>query len=393
MEHRVIVSKDILIPDYLPVYGNQYWKTPNIDELAEKGTVFNRHYTCAPSTAMAMTGMFTGKFPYELDRKDYSVVEDYDGSTLFDQMYEKGFSCHLIWSHNYIVMAERFSKCFGKHTVHHEDRKLNQSVGVHMPRDDFANEIKPDKKLEREIMGYLKNEIESIDISKPVFLWVHLPHVLLGRTGYGQDIDLFDEFIGYIREKFGDWIIITADHGNMNGAKGKTTYGFDVYEQAAHIPMITPRIQNQKHIEYPTSNVQLSDIVLEEKIPQLEFVLCDSQYYGQPYRKTAIVRGRYKFIYNKLTKAEELYDVLYDPMEQVNLLMNLLCDEDRDRNVNVKQVYFYPYWDEAMENYRIIKDFFCSIWKTAPKVEEKKNYIIRKLKNYKSALKRNLGIK
>lgn len=393
MEHRVIVSKDILIPDYLPVYGNQYWKTPNIDELAEKGTVFNRHYTCAPSTAMAMTGMFTGKFPYELDRKDYSVVEDYDGSTLFDQMYEKGFSCHLIWSHNYIVMAERFSKCFGKHTVHHEDRKLNQSVGVHMPRDDFANEIKPDKKLEREVMGYLKNEIESIDISKPVFLWVHLPHVLLGRTGYGQDIDLFDEFIGYIREKFGDWIIITADHGNMNGAKGKTTYGFDVYEQAAHIPMITPRIQNQKHIEYPTSNVQLSDIVLEEKIPQLEFVLCDSQYYGQPYRKTAIVRGRYKFIYNKFTKVEELYDVLYDPMEQVNLLRNLLRDEDRDRNVNVKQVYFYPYWDEAMENYQIIKDFFNLIWKSAPKMEEKKNYIVRKLKNYKSALKRNLGIK
>ncbi len=393
MQHKVIVSKDILIPDYLPVYGNKYWSTPNIDELAQKGTVFHRHYTCAPSTAMAMTGMFTGKFPYELDRKDYSVVEDYNGDTLFDRMYEKGYSCHLLWSNNYIVMAERFSKCFGKHTIHHDSRKLNQSVGVHMPHNEEANEIIPDKKLERETMEYLKNEIDSIDASKPVFLWVHLPHVLLGRSGYGQDMDLFDEFIGYIRQKFGDWIIITADHGNMNGAKGKTTYGFDVYEQAARIPMITPRLQGLDSVDFPTSNIQLSDIVLEERIPQLEFVLCDSQYYAQPYRKLAIIRGRYKYIYNKLKKTEELYDVVYDPMEQVNLLNNLFHDEDRGRDVNARQVYFYPYWDEAMENYRIIKQFFDSIWKTADRWTEKKNYLSRKLKNYKAAIKRTISVK
>ena len=33
--------------------------TPNIDELAKKGTVFNRHYTAAASTAMAFTSMAT----------------------------------------------------------------------------------------------------------------------------------------------------------------------------------------------------------------------------------------------------------------------------------------------------------------------------------------------
>lgn len=393
MKHKVIISKDILIPAYLPVYGNRYWATPHIDELASKGTIFLRHYSCAPSTAMAMTGMFTGKFPYELERKDYSVVQDYDGTTLFDYMYEKGYSCHLMWSHNYIVMAERYSKCFGKHTIHHEDRKLNQSVGVHMPRDLSVNDLQPNKQLERETMSYLKDEIESIDTTKPVFLWVHLPHVLLGRTGYGQDIDLFDEFVGYVRRKFGDWIIITADHGNMNGARGKTTYGFDVYEQAARIPMITPRLQDLEIINFPTSNIQLSDIVLKEEIPKLEFVICDSQYYAQPYRKTAIIHGKFKFIYNKLNKLEELYDLDYDPMEQVNLLKNLLHDDDRGRYVNVKQVYFYPYWDEAMSEYTFIKQFFDKIWKTASKHEEQKNFIIRKLKNYKAAIKRNIGLK
>ncbi len=384
MEHKVIISKDILIPDYLPVYGNRYWKTPNIDELAQKGTIFKHHYTCAPSTAMAFSGMFIGKYPFQLDRRDYSEVREYSEDTLFDKMYALGYSCHLMWSSNYIVMAERFSKCFGKHTVHHEGKKLNQSVGVHMPQNASANEIMPDLETERETIEYIKKEIESIDNTSPVFLWIHLPHVLLGRSGYGQDIDLLDEIVGIVRKRFGDWIIITADHGNMNGAKGKTTYGFDVYEQAIHIPMITPRLENKETIDYPTSNIMLSDIVLNGVIPQHKFIISDSQYYAQPFRKIAIIRGRFKYIYNKLTKVEELYDLSYDPLEQVNLLVSTLHDTDRDRDVNVKQVYFYPYWDEALENHEIIKEYFNSIWRTAGSVEELKNLYIRKLKNLKS---------
>lgn len=39
-DSTVLLSKDILMPAYLPIYGNKYWETPNIDELASKGTVF-----------------------------------------------------------------------------------------------------------------------------------------------------------------------------------------------------------------------------------------------------------------------------------------------------------------------------------------------------------------
>lgn len=392
MEHKVIISKDILIPGYLPVYGNEYWHTPHIDALAAKGTVFTRHYTCAPSTAMAMTGMFTGKFPHELNRKDYSEVAEYEGETLFDAMHERGYACHLLWSSNYIEMADRFSKCFGKHTIRHESRKLNQSVGVHMPHDASSNEVPANETLARETMEYLRKEIDSIDTSRPVFLWVHLPHVLLGRSGYGQDMDLLDEFVGYVRQKLGDWIILTADHGNMNGARGKTTYGFDVYEPAVRIPLITPRLHGQPTIEYPTSHVQLWDMVVREQVDPLPFVVCDSQYYGQPYRKTALIRGRFKYIYHKLTQEEELFDVVFDPMEQVNLLKPLMHDEDRDRDVNLKQVYFYPYWEEAMAAYDTLKRELANFWRTAPKAEERKNFYIRKLKNLKAKIKRNLGL-
>ena len=60
MEDRIIlISKDVLMKAYLTPYGNQYFEMPNLSELAQKGTVFNRHYTAAPSTAMAFTSMST----------------------------------------------------------------------------------------------------------------------------------------------------------------------------------------------------------------------------------------------------------------------------------------------------------------------------------------------
>lgn len=394
MNHIVLLSKDAMLPDYLPTYGNKYWKTPNIDELAEKGTVFNQHYTAAPSTAMAFTSMFTGLYPYQLDRKDYTEVEEYNqGTTLFDEMYERGYECHLLWSSNYIKMADKYSKCYGKHTIRHEDKKLNQSVGVHMPKDEKRNNLVPDEKTSQEIMDYLYSVIDSIDTSHPIFLWIHLPHVLLGRCGYGQDIDLFDEFVGKLRKTFGDeGIYITADHGNMNGYKGKTTYGFDVNQPAIKIPLIAPRLEGMKTVDFPTSNAQLMDIILNQSVPKSEFIISDTQYYAQPYRKTAIIRGKYKYIYNKFDKTEELYDIEFDPNENINLLKKLLYDTDRNRYVNAEQVIFYPWMDEAMENYRKIKEYFDSFWKTADPVTERKNYIERKLKNYKAALKRNLGL-
>ncbi len=391
-DHVILVSKDAMLTSYLPTYGNQYWKTPNIDELAKKGTVFFRHYTAAPSTAMAFTSMFTGLFPYQLDRKDYTEVREYDqGTTLFDELSDRGYECHLLWSKNYIHMADKYSKCYGKNTIRHEAVDLNQSVGVHIPRADEQNHLVPDDGKTEKVMNYLGEVLDGIDETKKIFMWIHLPHVLLGRCGYGQDIDLFDEFIGMLRRKFGDeGIYVTADHGNMDGFRGKTTYGFDVYESAIRIPLIAPRITDSPTVDFPTSNVQLTEMILNGKVSKLPFVLSDSQYYAQPYRKLAIIHDNYKYIYNKLTRKEELYDVVYDPVEHINLLEDKLYDTDRNRYVNAEQVVFYPYRDRAREEYKAFREYFLSIWKTAGYWTEKKNYIVRKLKNFKSSVRRNL---
>lgn len=382
MQHVVLISKDVLSIRYLPIYGNKQYSTPNIDYLCKKGTVFYRHYTAAPSTAMAFTSMFTGKYPYETGRADYTEIEKFDiegATTLFEEMENRGYECHLVWSSNYVLMAERFSRCYGKNTIHHEKLRLNQYVGAHMPGG--LSELIPDEDEAEMNYQSLINEIDTIDRSKPIFLWVHLPHVFRGRTGYGMDIDLLDRFVGDIITRFGDCIYLTADHGSNDGKDGKTGYGFDVYESSIHIPLITPRIDNIAEYHGLSSNVDLMEIILNNKIVKHEYVLSDTAYYQQPHRKLAIISGNYKFVYDKKNKKKMLFDIINDSNENIDLNKKIMFDTDRNRYVVTEQVLYYPHWDIIPETVEYFNHIFEKLWSNGNIYYNIKYTIIRRFRS------------
>ncbi|MDD4689386.1 MAG: sulfatase-like hydrolase/transferase [Eubacteriales bacterium] len=366
----VLLSKDILMPGYLPTYGNKFWKTPNIDELAAKGTVFYRHYTAAPSTAMAFTSMFTKKYPYQLDRRNYIHVDDLsDTETLFDELEKQGYENHVVWSKNYLTVALPFSNCYGSDKTIFHNLDLNQVVGPHFNHD--ANIVRNDETARKTVDSILTTIDEVANRNGKVFLWIHLPHVLLGRTSYGDDMDLFDDIVEHLRHKFGDEnIFITADHGNMNGIRGKFGYGFDVYESAIRIPLITPKLENVKNVEFPTSNCRLRDIMINRVVPKDEYVISDCAYYAQPNRKLAIIKDDFKYIYNKASQTEELYDLVYDPNETVNLISKNHFDTDRRVSYHKCDIYFYPRWNQVDSVYIQLKRIKDEIWRVGTWKEE-----------------------
>lgn len=373
MKPMVLISKDILMPGYLPTYGNRYWKTPNIDKIAKQGTVFLNHYTAAPSTGMSFTSMFTGKYPYQLDRTVYQHEKEYIGITLFDKLKEAGISSHIIWSENYLKVALPYSNCFRNAQIHTLD--INQPVGPYIP--NIAS-LKRDDTRAYEILNKIYAVCETI-VQEDTFIWIHLPHVILGRTSYGDDIDLLDSLVGKLREIISDdCFFITADHGNMNGVKGKWVYGFEVYQPAIRIPLITPMINGQSNINYNTSNIQLSRLIVERDIEKIDYVVSDSAYYCQPNRSLSIIAGEYKLIYSKLHNTFELYDVEYDPNENVNLLKFKTYDKERHRYTNVKEVYYYPRWDKIEYEYNKLLSIYNTIYRDGPKLIEAKS----KLKYY-----------
>ena len=381
MSNIIFISKDACNKHVLPVYGNKFWKTPNMDALAKKGTVFNRHYTAAASTAMAFTSMSIGKYCYETDRRDYKNEGSINGDTLFDKLYDLGYEVHIMWDDTYTSFAETHFKCEGLHTQIHSLHAIKQQITSHtkgkiddMSFDDSETQIALDL-IKKEFLG-IKTEAK-----RDIFIWFHLPHVMRGRQGYGSDIDVYDAVIGIAREIFGDDdIFISADHGHMNGWKNKYHYGFDVEEEAICIPLIGPKVNGLTEINFPTSTLQILDILHYRKVEPLDYVMCETAYYAQPKRKVAIVKGKYKYSYNKEEKREYLYDLDFDPEENHNLVYPEFYDTDRFLWYSTSQCFYYPYWDEAMEMLQEMRRIKNQMWKNGTLFEETYNRVMHRVK-------------
>ena len=381
--HILLLTKDALCKEYLPIYGNRFWagKTPNIDELAAKGTVFNRHYTAAPSTVMAFRSMVTGQFAHEQPYAKYLPKEvESEPTDLFEIAKARGYEGHLIWDSAWVKMVLRFGNCYGKNTIIHNMDDIRQGVGCHYKHEGKL--VCDDDKTKLTIDRITKEVEDIINNTEKAFVWMHLPHVINGRTSYGGDIDVFDEIVGRMRQIFDDNnIFISADHGNMNGHKGKYCYGFDVNTSAIEIPLITPRIAGLAACYDITSNVDIKALIFERRITSREVIFSDTAYYAQPHRKLAIVKGNFSFIYNKASDTEELYDLENDRDERVNLLKTVGYDTDRKLTSPIREYYYSPYWEQTEEIVQSFRSIKNSIWRVGTWKEEQKAKYLRKVKD------------
>lgn len=365
MKNLILLTKDAMCRDYLSVYGHKkgQFEMPNLCELVKKGTLFTRYYTAAPSTVMAYYSIATGVFAHETDiqmyEKKHTII---NGETIFTKAKKKGFEeNHIIWPTGWETLPSYYDYFKEEVSIHTLDN-IKAAVGIYRKGIEVVND---DDNLANRTLARVEAEINSILSSgRSVFLWLHLPHVLNGRTGYGSDLDLFDRYIGMIRKHFDDdCIIVSADHGNMNGVHGKLAYGFDVHDNAIRIPLITPRINGMSVCDTLLSSVDLSEILFEKKVIQREFIYSDTAYRAQKHRKLAIIYKHYKYVYNKKTDSEELYDLDYDPMENLSLMDTTFYDPDRKITLDVRDDYYYPEWDKLPLIKKIFSKEKNRIWK------------------------------
>ena len=362
MKNFVLISKDAICTDYLPAYGNTYWHTPNIDELAKKGTVFHNHYTAAPSTVMAFYAMAMGNWPYETKYEMYEKVhERVEGETAFSRLREKGYECHLVWDEEWMTLLKYYDYYRDDIKIHALDG-LRQGVGSHYIHDGF---LAPDPQKTEKAWNVVKTELERIFFGNQnnIFLWIHFPHVINGYTSYGADIEAFDRFVGLIRTFVDDdCIAVTADHGNQNGHKGKIGYAFDVYQESIRIPLITPNYHNISDYYKATSNIDLFEIIFGN-VKEREFIYSDTAYRAQKQRKLAIIYDHYKYVYTKASKREELFDLNFGSSEEFSLMDDYVYDADRKIKAPSRELYYYPQWDQLPEIRQKMRTERNRIWK------------------------------
>ena len=341
--NKLLITKDTLIKGSLKQYNlESYFDTPNINRIFKDGAVFQNHFSAAPSTAMSISSIITGKYAFELGRKKYSKVSEYIGETLFTKASKLGFHCYLLVPDYW---------------------------------DGWLKYINAFENVE--VIFYSKNEL--LDFSKfsdkllefnneKTFLWIHLPHVIRPKNAYGSDIDLLDEFLGEVssRNIFDDYYL-TSDHGQMNLHKGIMNYGFDLYQNAINVPMISSRKADKVYIDNVTSHIDMYNIIFETAPFLRKYVISETAYEFQGHRKIAVMDNRFKLIYSKFFNRFELYDYLYDKNENFNILRIKKWDFMRGKFYYFNQVFFYPHYklSENSRNYLMsifddvhTKDFF-----------------------------------
>jgi hypothetical protein len=357
----VLLTKDVLRSDYLSCYNSEaVIRTPHIDQLAEEGIKFNNFYSSAPSTAMAVTCMFSGLNAYELERKSYRPVDQFtQASTLFNEFEKSGTQTFVIWPKEFENLAYVYSKVFDESTsIHYAPAggavwATPHNSGLKSPDNNYD--------LTQYIVDYLHSIQEKCQGNW--FVWCHCPHIFFPCLSYGSDIAIFDDLVGRINREIEAEIILSGDHGHMGGHKGKLVYGFHLYEPAIKVPLIIPKWISSEPIDFPVGQNQLKDIILSKEICKQEYIFSDTKYYEQPGRVLMIRSGNFKYIYNKSDKSEELYDLKYDKSENINLLVDLWPDFDRNGSYLLDQVVHYPDWDSAHEKYLLLKREKDRVWR------------------------------
>ena len=153
LSNIIIITVDALRADRLSVYGYPYQTSPNIDEFANKSTLFEFAYCPIPKTSASLASLMTGLHPFIHKTKPNRGFLDEKYITLAEALKLKGY-------HNFaIVDNANVSKKFNFHQGFDEYTEI---------WNDIENKTESTRCITEKVVEFLKNNKKS-----PFFLWIH----------------------------------------------------------------------------------------------------------------------------------------------------------------------------------------------------------------------------
>jgi len=342
----ILISIDTCRRDHLSCYGYPRQTTPNIDQVAAQGVLFENTVSPVPITLPAHSTMMTGTIPpYHGVRNNIGYQLTPSSQTLAETLSTEGYSTAAIVSA--FVLDSKFGMAQGFES--YDDRFV-----------DVRHAFWGDERIGEETSG-LALEWLNEHQSEKFFLFLHYydPHddyeapepfaTEYADTPYAGEIAYTDHCIGQVIEKIkalglyeSSLIIITGDHGEMLGEHGELTHTYFVYESAVKVPLIFKLPGQTKSLRVPHC-VGLVDILPTicgilgiDKPDRVQGRDLSPHFRGKPPFDTerslysesivptrygantlmALTTDRYKYIGSI---RPELYDIVQDPNEQNNL--------------------------------------------------------------------------
>ncbi len=237
----LFVTIDTLRADSVGAYGNADVRTPAIDALAARGTLFERAYSATPLTLPSHTTLFSGTYPLRHGVRDNGgFVVPKELPVLAELFAARGYATAAFVAAFVLDSRWGLDRGFGVYRDDFDTRKANLvSIGdIERPAGEVVD-------------GALA-WLAARDASKPFFLWVHVfdPHApyvppppyaaeyaakpYLGEIAY-VDAQLSRLFAAAGAETA---IVLAGDHGESFGQHEEIGHGMLVYQDTLRVPLI-----------------------------------------------------------------------------------------------------------------------------------------------------------
>lgn len=308
----LVLLVDTLRADHLSCYGYPRSTSPNIDELARRGVLFERALTPQPKTSPAVASLFTGLYPCQHRVRLTSTRLPAEHVTLAERLRSLGYHTFAVSTNVNVAALYGF------------DQGFDEFVSIRRRLADGRRVEKHAGRVRAQVEAWLR-ELAEDPARRPFFLYAHFldphspyrpPRRLLdrflgdrwdGRLGtrelpileddyvdglhrrihlpeVGFDLDeyvaRYDAEIAYADEQIGalletleglgladDTIVVfTADHGeSMTEHDTYFNHGLFPYQEQVHIPLIVagPGVASGERRERPVSLCGLATTLLD----------------------------------------------------------------------------------------------------------------------------------
>ncbi len=351
----LLITLDTTRADHIGCYGHKPSPTPNIDNLARSGIIFDQAITPVPITLPAHATIMTGLNPFEHGvRGNGSFVLEEKYVTLAEVLAEQGYATGATVGAAPVKTGTGLEQGFDWYDDDFQMKTRGLDGGV----------------IERIAEDVTTGALHWINDQKtsPFFHWAHYydPHVPYDPPGKFQSSlpTLYEGEIQYMDSEIGKlisglelngllantWIILVGDHGEALGEHGEPAHGMLIYSATQHVPCIVippvdwqapkgAKIRNRR-IKEPVGLRDLAPMLVnalgypQSTLPAsgsslLPLITGDWQGPGVVYMESLMpsldygwseIRGvrTSKWVYIRAPE-EELYDLTSDPTEQMNL--------------------------------------------------------------------------
>lgn len=325
-KHVLLLVVDTLCRDALSCYGSEGCETPNMDRLAETGTVFTNAVSPSPWTLPSMASILTAVSPLTHLANERGVRVPSQLNTLAEYLNAHGYHTAAIGSNPSLTPSSNLTQGFSEYDWFPRPQFQVYSIGADILRRAFREQwrvgLGTSQITERAIAWYRANK------GRHTFLWLHyldphmpytpprafaprgspppgmshrflVEHVVDMRNGlivktaedrewvrslYLSEVRYVDTSIGDLLgalEKMGIYddmlIVLTSDHGEEFWEHGDFEHGHTLYRELLDVPLIfkLPEDASQETCEALVTTESILPTVLDLcRVPYEDSSVC-----------------------------------------------------------------------------------------------------------------------